>query len=371
MGAEVRFSYHFEPKKGWMNDPNGLVWFKGYYHAFFQHNPYAAHWDKMHWGHAISTDLIHWQELEIALFPDQPYEDKGGCYSGNAIVKDGVLYLFYTSVSEALGQTQSVATSTDGVHFTKYEGNPVIAHWPEEGSPEFRDPMVLANPQGGYSMVIGTDHNGHGRVLHYRSSDLLHWDFSSVLFESEDYHATIECPSLFAIDDQYVLMYSCMDYNTHSTRFVVGDFDGEVFTPIRTCTPEVGPQFYAPQSFLAPDGRRILIGWFYDWKRQVPEGATWAGALSIPRELTLEDGVIRSVPVREAAPLLTHLSPSQPVPASLDDSLQLSGRTLTLLGTSAGDLVCPVDVEQVDILEDAEGLEVFVNHGQWVVSVLR
>ena len=108
----MRLMYHFEPQKGWMNDPNGLVYFKGQYHAFFQHNPNPPQdgpirWGcgLVHWGHAVSEDLIHWEELPIALYPDQDYENKGGCYSGSAIEKDGRLYLFYTSVSHELGQT--------------------------------------------------------------------------------------------------------------------------------------------------------------------------------------------------------------------------------------------------------------------------
>ena len=102
-----------------MNDPNGLVFFNGKYHAFFQHYPHAPHWGQMHWGHAVSDDLIHWEEKDIALFPDQDYENDGGCFSGSAIVKDDILYLFYTSVSHELGQTQSVAISKDGIVFEK------------------------------------------------------------------------------------------------------------------------------------------------------------------------------------------------------------------------------------------------------------
>lgn len=122
--------YHFANKKGWMNDPNGLTHFNGKYHAFFQHYPYAPRWGQMHWGHAISDDMINWEEQEIALLPDQEYEDEGGCFSGSSIVKDGRLYLFYTSVSTKLGQTQSMAYTDDGVTFIKYEGNPIIKESP-------------------------------------------------------------------------------------------------------------------------------------------------------------------------------------------------------------------------------------------------
>ena len=112
-----RFTFHFEPHKGWMNDPNGLIYYQGRYHAFFQHNPHEPVWGPMHWGHAVSQDLLHWEELPIALFPDQPYEDDKGCFSGSAVERDGVLYLFYTAVSKQLGQTQCVAVSRDGKAF--------------------------------------------------------------------------------------------------------------------------------------------------------------------------------------------------------------------------------------------------------------
>lgn len=361
MDTNTRFQYHFEPQKGWMNDPNGLVWYKGQYHAFFQHNPYAAHWDKMHWGHAVSTDLIHWQELPIALFPDMPYEDEGGCYSGSAIVKDDVLYLFYTSVSHKLGQTQSVATSCDGIHFQKYEGNPVIDHWPADGSREFRDPMVFPNPASGYSMVVGSDGSGHGRVLMYNSPDLLHWTYSHVLYEAPDYNATIECPNFFPLNGSYVLMFSCMDFSTYSVRFVVGDFDGMNFKPKHTCSPEAGPQFYAPQTLSAPDGRRIMIGWFFDWKRPVASGASYAGALTIPRELSLLDGNVCTYPVKEACSLFSDNS----------DAFYIKNNKLTIPGTSVGDLVCPLAVNEVTFLDDTKGFEIFVNHGLWSASVLR
>jgi len=126
-----RLRYHLEPRKGWMNDPNGLVFFRGRYHAFFQHNPHAPAWDTMHWGHAVSDDLLHWEELPIALAPDQWYEDDGGCWSGSAVVLDDRLYLFYTGVSAELGQAQCVAWSDDGLRFHKYANNPVIRRAPK------------------------------------------------------------------------------------------------------------------------------------------------------------------------------------------------------------------------------------------------
>ena len=125
-----KLQYHVEPNKGWLNDPNGLCYFQGKYHAFFQHNPHAPVWDTMHWGHAVSDDLIHWEELPIALYPDQPYESTLGCFSGSAVEKDGTLYLFYTAVGENKAQTQCLATTQDGIHFVKHSENPIIPQSP-------------------------------------------------------------------------------------------------------------------------------------------------------------------------------------------------------------------------------------------------
>ena len=156
--------FHFQNQKGWMNDPNGLIYYKGKYHAFFQHYPYAPRWGQMHWGHAVSENLLDWEELDIALCPDEPYENDGGCFSGSAIEKDGRLYLFYTSVSHELGQTQSVAFSDDGITFTKYENNPVIKESPLGSNREFRDPKVFEY-EGGYRMVVGAGIDNIGKLL--------------------------------------------------------------------------------------------------------------------------------------------------------------------------------------------------------------
>ena len=351
-----RMKSHFEPETGWLNDPNGLCYFRGQYHAFFQHYPYAPKWGPMHWGHAVSTDLVHWEELPIALAPEEPYEKSeqgGGCFSGSAVVKDGVLYLFYTSVSDALGQTQSVATSRDGVHFTKYEGNPVIAHFPEEGSADFRDPKVSLFGDT-YYMVCGSGKDGVGKVLLYASKDLLHWDYRGVLIQGEQFGGVVECPDFFPFGEGALLMFSKMNRVFHATQFVYGDFVGEKFVPRREFTVEAAPDFYAPQTFLAPDGRRLMIGWLYSWRRKVKEGAKRAGALTLPRELTMADGVLRAAPVGEAAPLLAG---EDPLVRRTEGGFILSCNWET-----------PIEyvgrVEKLEILRDGPVLEVFVNGGE-------
>ncbi|MBO7549381.1 MAG: glycoside hydrolase family 32 protein, partial [Clostridia bacterium] len=133
--------YHYRPAKGWINDPNGLVYYGGRYHVFYQHAPdHETPWNQpMHWGHAATEDFIHWEELPVALTPGEPY-DGGGCWSGTAIVKDGRLYLFYAAISAV--SAAAMAFSDDGTRFLKYARNPVIPTFPPEGGPDFRDPAV-------------------------------------------------------------------------------------------------------------------------------------------------------------------------------------------------------------------------------------
>lgn len=347
-----RFQYHFEPQKGWMNDPNGLVYFRGRYHAFFQHYPNDSKWGQMHWGHAVSDDLLHWEELPIALYPDRDYENDGGCFSGSAVEKDGRLYLFYTSVSHELGQTQSVAWSDDGVHFEKYEGNPVIRANPT-GAPDFRDPKVT-NIDGTWYMVVGSGDGSEGRVLLFRSEDLLRWNYVGVLFVGAEYAHCIECPDFFKMGDKYVLMFSKIGEQERSTIFVVGDFREGKLVNYTLSRPEWGPDFYAPQSFF--DGRRrIMIGWMYHWGKEAPEGCPFAGALSVPRELTLDGTRVRNFPVAEARHLLRRESPY----------VRREGEKLTFLDRAGKAVTWELPgLQTVDILEDTKSVEVFLNGGE-------
>lgn len=352
MNQDLRFRFHFEPKKGWMNDPNGLIFYRGQYHAFFQHNPYAPRWGQMHWGHAVSRDLIHWEELPIALYPDQEYENSGGCFSGSALEKDGCLYLFYTSVSHDRNQTQSVAFSSDGVHFTKYSGNPVIPENPL-GYPDFRDPKVTLI-DGTYYMVVGTGDRDSGKVLLFTSADLLRWEYVGILFEGAEYAPCIECPDFFKLDSKYVLMFSKINEKERATHFVAGDFTDGKLTNYTVSRPEWGIDFYAPQTFSV-NSRRIMIGWMYHWGKEAPPDCGFAGALSIPRELRLSGSEVYSYPVREALPLLTKESAY----------VQTEGCQLTLLSRTGEKTVRTLpQIDTVDILEDTKSVEVFINGGR-------
>lgn len=312
--AEMRQHYHFMPQTGWLNDPNGLIYFKGKYHFFYQYNPYHGFWDSMHWGHAISEDMLHWEYLPVALAPSESYDNhlKGGCFSGSAIEKDGKLFLMYTgttNLGNGFEQAQCIAYSEDGIHFEKYKGNPVLTA--PEGVPTdfFRDPKVWEH-DGTYYMVCGAKHEEMAQALLYRSDDLFHWEFFNVLAESRgEWGYMWECPDFYPVNDKFVLMFSPMGAGERTSVYLVGDFDYETGKFFYTTSGEIdwGFDYYAPQSFQAPDGRRIIVGWsnewdwmpfWKDWGPTYKEG--WCGSFNIPREVRLmEDGTLQFIPIKE------------------------------------------------------------------------
>ncbi len=312
--GKMRQHYHFMPQTGWLNDPNGLIYYKGKYHYFYQLNPYYGQWDYMHWGHAVSEDLIHWQYLPLALAPSEKYDDhiRGGCFSGSAVECDGKLFLMYTGTSNhgsGYEQTQCIASSEDGIQFTKYEGNPVIL--PPDGVPAdlFRDPKVWKH-DGIYYMVCGASRNKRGQALLYRSQDMYHWEFFNVLAESRgEWGYMWECPDFYQLEDKYVLMFSPMGESDRKAVYLTGDFDYDTGKFDWQVSGEIdwGMDYYAPQSFLAPDGRRIAVGWanewpwmpfWKDWGPTYTEG--WCGFFNLPREVRLmPDSTLQFIPVKE------------------------------------------------------------------------
>lgn len=311
--GRMRQKYHFMPQTGWMNDPNGLIYFRGKYHIFFQYNPYGCFWDSMHWGHAISDDMLHWEYLPLALAPSQSCDNhpKGGCFSGSAIEHDGKLFLMYTAATntgKGNEQTQCIAWSEDGIYFCKYEGNPVITA-PEGVLPgEFRDPKVWKHEDTFY-MVCAASRHDKAQALLYRSKDMLHWSFFNVLAESRGEGGRMwECPDFFQLEDRFVLTYSPIGVGDHTSVYQVGDFDYKTGKFFSHTTEEIdwGFDYYAPQSFLAPDNRRIVVTWanewewmphFRDWGATFTEG--WCGHYNVPREVKLVGDRLQFVPIRE------------------------------------------------------------------------
>lgn len=356
----VRLKYHFEPKKGWMNDPNGLCFYKGKYHIFFQHYPHENRAIHMHWGHAVSDDLIKFDELDIALVPDKDYENSGGCFSGSAIEKDGILYLFYTSVSHELKQTQSVAYSTDGIHFTKHPDNPIIRTSPLGDNADFRDPKVFLFG-GRYYLICGAAIENKGKILLFESENLLDWSFVNVIFENTEYIGVPECPDLFYLDGKWVLMFSAMGVENKTTVFLIGNFDGVHFTIDKKCFCEYGDHFYAPQTFLDNKERRIMIGWMFNREKVPNDEDDSEGALSIPRELHIVDGVIKSFPIDEAKFLLKKRSEH----VNIEDGIITISYKEEVIARYDTNKINEIEkIEKVDIITDERCVEIFINDGR-------
>lgn len=359
--------YHYHPKKGWVNDPNGLVYFDGYYHVFYQHAPdYEIPWQQpMHWGHARTQDFLTWEELPVALYPEAAHE-KDGCWSGTAAVKDGVLYLFYASVKNPPSgtgtkiQTVSVAYSTDGVHFKKYDGNPVIAHYPADGGPDFRDPAVCVVDGVGYCvMATGNPESRTARLLLYKSEDLLHWDYVGIMSEWQEGRWT-ECPSFVPADDRYLLTVSVSLLGQKPFfQVMYGQFKNDVFLPEYTAEIDKGPDQYAGQVFRDHLGRNLLMSWIPGWRyRGYAEGDV--GCMSVPRELKLCGGRITAYPPEELRHLLTDEDPA----------LTRTPDGFTVARTNRPPLVYSGEIRDLKILRDGYVMEIFVNGGEEVYSVL-
>lgn len=310
---DYRGTYHFSPAEHWMNDPNGMVFFEGEYHLFFQHHPFGDKWGPMHWGHAVSRDLVNWEELPIALEPDEI----GTIFSGSAVVDrdnttgffpDGPgLVAIFTHHLERPGvptvQSQSLAYSRDGGRaWTKYAGNPVLT---SADKPDFRDPKVFWHESSKrWILILACGQE----VELYHSKDLKSWTLGSTFGESIGSHDGVwECPDLFelAIDGdptrgKWVMLVSIGDGGEGTegsrTQYFTGDFDGATFVPDEASREirwlDHGRDNYAGVSWSdmpTEDGRRLVLGWMSNWRyaNHTPtEG--WRGAMTIPRELTLE-----------------------------------------------------------------------------------
>ena len=306
-----RPKYHFTPKRGWMNDPNGPVYFRGEYHLFFQHDPNALSWGLMHWGHAKSKDLRTWEELPIALYPDE----QGAVFSGSAFVDtenvsgfgtfdEPALLLFYTSHNMQTGrEMQCLAYSTDGRNFTKYKNNPVIPG--TEGTPA-RDPQIFRNRiLGGYSLCLTTEKC----VEFYHSVDFLHWDKTGEFtLPSFALQGMIECPCLI-FDTKDCLMLS-MEIpesefgklpkeavpHTRLMQYFIGDFNGRTFVAdpknSEVLPVDCGEDFYAGTVFANTD-ENILIAWLGDFSEGARNAGTkeegFQGVLSYPRLLKIKE----------------------------------------------------------------------------------
>jgi fructan beta-fructosidase len=321
-----RPQFHFSPEKKWMNDPNGMVYYKGVYHLFYQYYPNDIVWGPMHWGHATSTDLIHWKNKNIALFPDK----LGLIFSGSAIMdlnnSSGLgtkenppmvaIFTYHNMEGEKAGklnfQTQGLAYSLDeGGTWLKYEGNPIIGN---SGLKDFRDPKVFWNTETNLwnlVLVVG-DH-----AQFYSSKNLIHWELESEFGKNNGAHGGVwECPDIFKLkvtnsnEEKWVLLISInpgAPNGGSGTQYFIGNFDGKTFhtTQKEAKWIDYGTDNYAGVTYNdAPNGKRIFIGWMSNWlyARNTPT-KNWRSAMTVPRELSLEkigvNYVLKSIPIEQ------------------------------------------------------------------------
>lgn len=309
--------FHMTPTVGWMNDPNGFSVYQGKVHLFYQYHPYSTAWGPMHWGHQVTEDMIHWQECKAALAPDKEY-DKDGCFSGSALATEEGHVLIYTGVAkdEKGGkemQNQCIAVG-DGIDYKKTADNPVITGdmLPEGFSrTDFRDPKVWKDGNTYYLVAGSRDENGNGQIVLFSSADLYNWNYETVLANSDGCVGSMwECPDFFEMDGRHVLICSPQDmkareyefHNGNNALYFLGNYDKnkKIFSKGEAISLDYGLDFYAPQTTCLPDGRRILIAWMHSWDSSfIPTGQKWQGMMTLPRELSIKNGRLIQVPVRE------------------------------------------------------------------------
>lgn len=314
-----RLQFHVMPPTGLLNDPNGLININGSYHLFYQWHPADTKHGLKYWGHVQSEDLVNWKQLPTALTPSEWYE-KNGCYSGCAVDHEGVLTLIYTgNVKDFRGNRetyQCIAVSEDGVHFKKYEDNPVMYNQPKGYTRHFRDPKVWKKDDCWYMVIGAQTLKEEGRVLLFVSMDLYWWDLVGEVAGSNrgglgEFGYMWECPDLFTMGDKDILL-ACPQglqakgdayNNIYQSGYFVGKLDYQTGALAHGEFIELdrGFEFYAPQTMLDHKGRRILIAWMGLPEREehptVEDG--WIHAMTIPRELQLIGDKIYQKPVEE------------------------------------------------------------------------
>lgn len=415
-----RMTYHITPHQGLINDPNGLVYYKGRHHVFFQWNQEGVTHEQKSWGHVSTADFVNWTTHLSALEPTDEF-DRDGCYSGSAIVYDDRLFLFYTgNVRGENGEritTQCLAVSDDGIHFTKK--GPVIQQL-SGYTGHIRDPKVWRGEDGRWWMVLGAQTvDLKGAALLYQSDDLYNWQFHSRLLEEKgDFGFMWECPDLLVVDQQSVLILSPQGLdadgyrlnNLYHSGYMMGSLDDKMRFTADSEFEELdrGFEFYAPQTYQLPDGRTILYAWMGlmspEDEQSFPTIADgWIHALTLPRQLRLVSGKLYQQPLKELEQLRTDAvkgvnsqkiemelaslqselvfqwpSGASPFQLTLRGEIQLSYDQLTLSVTRTNWRTGEKESRRVELTEpltelrlfmEESSLEVFVNQGQECFSL--
>ncbi|MEO1290875.1 MAG: glycoside hydrolase family 32 protein, partial [Chloroflexota bacterium] len=300
----LRPAFHFTAPQNWLNDPNGLVHWKGKYHMFYQHNPDSPEWGTIHWGHAVSDDLVHWQDMPLALIPTPDTYDERGVWSGCLVDDDGVATILYTGVQGGLYEEQTVCIATshddDLSTWQKSDKNPLYLEMPTDLTYSgFRDPYVWKQ-DGLWKMVIGAGaKDGAEAVLLYEGETLYDWNYIEPLYVNDEQNEHVyECPNFFKLGEKWILLISRMI--TSHVEYFVGLFWQNHFI-VETHGYLGNHPLYAPLTFEDDKGRRILIGWLQeDRSDNDPQATEWAGMMSVPMELMLlENNQLAVTPIRE------------------------------------------------------------------------
>lgn len=418
--SAFRPDWHISPPQGLLNDPNGFIYHQGKYHLFYQWYPYdCVHKDK-YWAHLTSKDLVNWQWQPVALTPADWF-DSHGVFSGHAVSQDDLLMLFYTGnvrIDEQRDRhtSQCLATSTDGIHFTKQD--PVVPELPPGVTPHCRDPKVIRH-NNRWLMLLGVQREDKiGRLAIYQSMDLKTWEFLSLCGdELGDFGYMWECPDFFTLNKQDFIVIGPQGIKSPAKSHTVVHHNGIVKAQLETSGKarlsdfqhlDYGFDFYAPQSLETPDGRRIMCAWMGlpDEINHPSCDHGWLHQLTTFRELSYENGQLIQKPMKElqklrAEPVLLvegqtsfdlqskafelqvlmqwgsvlrlHQSESGYCEIRLDEaSRQLyfdRSNTLIREGDTLRELsLAGSDAVQLHIFSDSSSLEVFINEGEAVMS---
>ncbi len=415
-----RFGFHLMPPSGWMNDPNGLCYYQGRYHVFYQYSPLDAHRAQIFWGHFSSPDLLSWTQHPVFLYPTDAW-DCNGVYSGSALAEEDKLFLYYTGnvkhpgnydyIYEGRGHNVGLAITRDGINA---DTNACILEnkdYPSNLSCHVRDPKVFFF-EGHYYMVLGArTRQDTGEILVFSSEDKLHWTHINTIRPPKPFGFMWECPDLFCLDGQWVLITSPqgIDHEPHRYQNVYscgyfplyGDFRGD-YTLGEYKELDAGFDFYAPQTFQAPDGRRILLGWMgmpdADYTNPTADLSGWQHGMSVPHELHWKDQTLLQTPIRELEALRTSQETysfdgtvqsqtgsmaellidnhGKTFALSIGDAARLSWSdglfTLSLSEESGFGRTCRYlelnELKNLQILMDTSSLELFFNDGEHVMS---
>ena len=410
---------HLTAPHYWMNDPNGLIYYQGYYHIFYQHFPYASKWGTMHWGHAITKDFIHYQHLPIALYPSKSY-DRNGCFSGSALEIDGKMYLYYTGVrygqedpeyvhiqkgEDDLRACQALVISDDGMHFDNEKNKQCIIKIIKEtyrgDYRDTRDPKVWKKADGRVAMVVGSKIPGQddyvGKVLFYESQDGIHFSYKNS-YSDPAVGNMWECPDIFCLENHYFMIFSPVNSDlppkpNSNARYMEIDFDEDSLT-IKGHKDifylDHGLDFYAAQTFLSPDKKRYMLAWLR--MRKPVAGEDWVGMLTMPRELFYQKGQLYQRPLETVDALFQYpgeIDFKRPfkLQASLqaDSYLNLGGFKITItddrlhldreavsihMSKVCNDVYSPAlnHHYEITLYYDHHVFEIFINGGQYVMS---